>query len=190
MPRNRIEDDDDYEEDDDEDEGDGTDEDETEVANDDEDDLDEDKDEDDQPQFVENLVFVIMAFHGRDSDAVFAAIKAGCTRIYLKAKRVDENVGSGLIIKEITDLIDDAEFIVCDLTDERPNVYYELGYAHGAENESERILLIAKEGTKLHFDIAPLRVEFYKSTEDLRNMITNKLRAMRKVTRSPEWLEE
>jgi hypothetical protein len=131
-----------------------------------------------------------MPFHGRESDAVFAAIKAGCSRIYLKAKRVDENVGSGLIIKEITDLIDDAELIVCDLTDERPNVYYELGYAHGAENEPERILLIAKEGTKLHFDIAPLRVEFCKSIETLPNIITNKLRAMRTVTRSAKWIEQ
>jgi hypothetical protein len=152
---------------------------------------DEDDDEDeDEPGFVENLVFVIMPFHGEESNEVFSAIKGACARIYLKAKRVDENVGSGLIINEITALIDDAEFIVCDLTNERPNVYYELGYAHGTGNEPERILLIAKQGTKLHFDIAPLRVEFYKSTEDLRSIITNKLRAMRKVTRSPEWLDE
>jgi hypothetical protein len=131
-----------------------------------------------------------MPFRGEDSDEIFSAIKAGCSRIYLKAKRADENAGSGLIIDEIMELIDDAEFIVCDLTGERPNVYYELGYAHGAENEPQRILLIAKEGTKLHFDIAPLRAEFYKSAEDLQTIVTNKLKAMRKVTRSPDWMQE
>ena len=70
----------------------------------------------------------------------------------MNAVRVDENVGSGLVVGEITKLIEDAEFIICDLSLERPNVYYELGYAHGVGNEANDILLIAKEGTNLHFD--------------------------------------
>ena len=37
-------------------------------------------------------------------------------------------------LDDISELILKAEFIVCDLTLERPNVYYELGYAHGAGN--------------------------------------------------------
>jgi hypothetical protein len=53
----------------------------------------------------------------------------------LHASRVDENVGSGIVIREISELIERAEFIICDLTLERPNVYYELGDAHGAGNE-------------------------------------------------------
>jgi hypothetical protein len=156
----------------------------------DQDDDESEDDSDDEAEFTENLVFVIMPFHGKESNEVFDAVKKACTRIYLKAKRVDDTVGSGLIIQEIFDLIDDAEFIVCDLTNERPNVYYELGYAHGSGNENERILLIAKQGTKLHFDIAPLRVEFYKSTEDLQNIVIDKLRAMRAKTRSQDWLAE
>jgi len=84
------------------------------------------------------------------------------------------------------DLIDDAEFIVCDLSGERPNVYYELGYAHGSGNEAARILLIAKRDTHLHFDIAPLRVEFYESTEHLRSIISSKLKVMSRITRFQE----
>ncbi|MFM8309123.1 MAG: hypothetical protein ACKN87_19310, partial [Microcystis aeruginosa] len=98
-------------------------------------------------------------------------------------KRVDENSGSGLIIREITDLIERSEFIVCDLTNERPNVYYELGYAHGVGNEAMDILLIAKEGAVLHFDIAPLRVQYYSSSEHLRSIISSNLKAMIKATR-------
>jgi hypothetical protein len=59
---------------------------------------------------------------------------------------VSGNAGSGLVIREITDLIERCEFIICDLTNERLNVYYELGYAHGVGNEAREILLIAKEG--------------------------------------------
>ena len=58
---------------------------------------------------------------------------------------------SGLVIREITDHIERSEFIVCDLTNERPNVYYELGYAHGVGNEAMDILLIAREEKELFF---------------------------------------
>lgn len=142
-----------------------------------------DYDPEDQGEFEEGLVFVIMPFRGQDMTDAYAAIKDECKKLKLRAKRVDENSGSGLIIREITDLIERSEFIVCDLTNERPNVYYELGYAHGVGNEAMDILLIAKEGTILHFDIAPLRVQYYSSTEHLRTLISSNLKAMIKATR-------
>lgn len=137
----------------------------------------------DQGEFEKGLVFVIMPFRGQDLADAYAAIKDECKKLELRAKRVDENTGSGLIIREITDLIESAEFIVCDLTNERPNVYYELGYAHGVGNEAMDILLIAKEGTVLHFDIAPLRVQYYSSSEHLRTIVSSSLKAMIKATR-------
>jgi hypothetical protein len=144
----------------------------------------EDYDPDDQGSFEEGLVFVAMSFQGDDMAEVYTAIKDECLKLKLRAKRVDENIGSGFIIREITDLIERAEFIIFDLTYERPNVYYELGYAHGVGNEPFDVLLIAKEGTKIHFDIAPLRVQFYKSTEHLRTIIFSNLQEMIRKTRS------
>lgn len=138
---------------------------------------------DDQGDFTLNLVFVAMSFLDEGSSEVYSAIKDECSKLGLKAKRVDENVGAGFIIREITELIEDAEFIVFDLTHERPNVYYELGYAHGVGNEPMDILLIAKEDTKLHFDIAPLRVQFYRSTEHLRSIMETSLKEMIRKTR-------
>ncbi|WP_411727701.1 hypothetical protein [Methyloglobulus sp.] len=142
-----------------------------------------DYDPEDQGEFEEGLVFVIMPFRGQDLADAYAAIKDECKKLKLRAKRVDENTGSGLIIREITDLIERSEFVVCDLTNERPNVYYELGYAHGVGNEAMDILLIAKEGTVLHFDIAPLRVQYYSSSEHLRAIISSNMKAMIKATR-------
>ena len=113
----------------------------------------------------------------------YAAIKDECKKFRLQAKRVDENTGSGLIIREITDFIERAEFIVCDLTNERPNVYYELGYAHGVGNEAMDILLIAREGTVLYFDIAPLRVQYYSSSEHLMTIVSSNLKNMIRATR-------
>ncbi len=140
-------------------------------------------DPEDQGEFEEGLVFVIMPFRGQDMADAYGAIKDECKKLRLRAKRVDENTGSGFVIREITDLIERSEFIVCDLTHERPNVYYELGYAHGVGNEALDILLIAKEGTILHFDIAPLRVQYYSSNEHLRAILSSNLKAMIKATR-------
>jgi hypothetical protein len=113
------------------------------------------------------IVFVGMAFGRGDEIEVFRTISKICKSMKLRAIRIDDNFSSGIIILEITDLIERAEFIIFDLTHERPNVYYELGYAHGVGNTPSNIMLIAKKGTKLHFDIAALRIHFYDSISEL-----------------------
>jgi hypothetical protein len=142
-----------------------------------------DYDPDDRGTFESGLVFVMMSFISEDSDTTYAVIKEECRNLRLRATRVDEGHGSGFIIREITSLIERAEFLVCDLTHERPNVYYELGYAHGVGNEADDILLLAKAGTKLHFDIAPLRVHYYDDEEALRSILRRQLGGMIEVTR-------
>jgi hypothetical protein len=131
--------------------------------------------------FERDLVLVIMSFNpasGGEMLDVYSAIKDECTKLELKATRVDENVGGGFILGETITLIQTAEFIICDLTHERPNVYYELGYAHGVGNQPLNILMVAREGTNVHFDIAPFRVKFYRSTEHLRTLIAGTFREM------------
>jgi hypothetical protein len=133
--------------------------------------------------FEPNLVFVIMSFVSSDSDGLFAEMREECAALGLRAVRVDERHGSGFIIRDVSDLIERAEFIVCDLTDERPNVYYELGYAHGVGNEANDILLVARDGTRIHFDVAPLRVHHYTDTAHLRRIIRGELQSMIDATR-------
>jgi len=142
-----------------------------------------DWDPDDPGDFQPNLVFVVMSFAGQEMDEVCSAIKDECIKLGLKPIRVDENVGAGFVIQEIKDLIEHAEFIIFDLSKERPNVYYELGYAHGVGNEAQDILLLAKVGTTLHFDIVSLRVQFYRSTEHLRAIVSSSLKEMIRCTR-------
>lgn len=137
---------------------------------------------DDTDDYEQNLVFVIMPFTD-ELDNAYLAIKDECSKLGLRTKRVDENVGSGLIINEITELIIKAEFIICDLTKERPNVYYELGFAHGVGNEPLDVFLIAEDATTLHFDVGAYRVRYYRSTEHLRSIIRDKFSAMVKARR-------
>src|SRR5436305_135224 len=137
-----------------------------------------DYDPKDRGTFDSGLVFVMMSFVSEDSDTTYTVIKEECKILKLRATRVDEGHGSGFIIREITSLIERAEFIVCDLSYERPNVYYELGYAHGVGNDADEVLLLAKTGTKLHFDISPLRVHYFENEEALRSLLRRQLTSM------------
>lgn len=149
---------------------------------------DEDEDDGDEEEIVneydEDLVFVIMPFRGADSDDIYSAIRDECSKLGLEAQIASMGFGSGSVIQEITNWISQAEFIICDLTSERPNVYYELGHAHGLGNDESRILLIAKEDTSIHFDVASLRIQFYRSTEHLRSILSTNLNWMIQNTRS------
>lgn len=137
----------------------------------------------DKGTFTSNLVFVIMPFCNEMND-VYKVISEECKIIGLNSKRADDSIGSGIVLREIVESIEEAELLICDLTHERPNVYYELGYAHGVGNESSEILLIAKKGTTLHFDIAPLRVRYYQSNDHLRQIIKENIPEMLRKSRS------
>jgi hypothetical protein len=130
------------------------------------------------------LVFVIMPFQADiEMSASYDAIKRACSKLHLRATRADEVVGSGRVIDDIVQLILKSEFIVCDLTLERPNVYYELGYAHGVGNRPLDIMLVAKQGTVLHFDIASSRVRYYRDPQHLESLVESDLTAMITETR-------
>ncbi len=133
-------------------------------------------------KFELNRVLVVMPFR-EDMDGEYEVIRAACEGLGLRPYRIDQNVASGTVLKEITNFIKRAEFIIFDLSYESPNVYYELGYAHGVGNEAFDFLLIAKEGTKLQFDLSPLRVNYYQNIDDLRTTISSNLRNMIQMTR-------
>lgn len=133
--------------------------------------------------FKQRQVFVLMPMEGEDAEEIYRALKVACTTVDLIATRVDERVGARIIMQDIDRMMGEAEFLIFDLSKERPNVYYELGYAHGIGNHAENILLIAREGTRIHFDVAPLRVQFYRSTDHLQSLVASQLSAMKKVTR-------
>jgi hypothetical protein len=120
--------------------------------------------------YTRNLVFVIMAFD-EELHPIYECIKKECSKYELVVIRADEIPGSIIIANEVRHYLKQAEFIICDLTGESQNVYYELGLAQGVGNSPLDIFLIAREGTQVHFNIAGFRVRYYGSNNALRKLI-------------------
>lgn len=62
-----------------------------------------------------------------------------------------------------------AEFVMADLSLERPSCYYELGLAEGAGIE---VLPIAQVGTRIHQVHSPDSVRFFSDLNDYRELVT------------------
>ncbi len=109
------------------------------------------------------LVFVIISFSA-DMDPIFEGIRAAGEAHGLRVERVKDVVGDYRITDKIIEMIHQARLIVADLTNERPNVYFELGYARGF---GKTIITTAREGTKLHFDVKDWTCTFYTDSRIL-----------------------
>lgn len=102
-----------------------------------------------EPSFDPKLVFVITSFLD-DMEPIFEGVRDACTAVGLTAQRVKDVPGDYRITDRIVQMIQAARFIVADLTHERPNVYFELGYARGL---GKTVITTARQGTNIHFDV-------------------------------------
>jgi nucleoside 2-deoxyribosyltransferase len=58
-------------------------------------------------------------------------IKSAAEQCGVRASRIDEEQSNEKITDRILEAIKKARFVIVDLTKERPNVFFEAGYAHG-----------------------------------------------------------
>lgn len=132
-------------------------------------------------------VFVVMAAHDElkplYQEAIEPAIKATGLGAYLMIKREPEHA----INDEILSRIESSRLLIADLTFERPNCYYEVGYAHA---KGQKVIFTAREDhdprrpnrkagdPKIHFDLDSHRFSLWVpgSWEPLRAELELRLR--------------
>jgi hypothetical protein len=116
-------------------------------------------------------VFVALPFSEEFQNVYDFGIYPAVRNCGLICERVDETHFTGDILARIRSGIESADLVIADLTEGRPNVYLEVGYAWG---RGVPVIFVAKKKEKLHFDVSTHKCVFYgrftqfaKDLEDL-----------------------
>lgn len=128
-------------------------------------------------QVLKNYGFVAMAMDPQNPelDDVLDSIKEAALRCGIQAERIDEPQSNEKITDRMLESIRKAEYVIVDLTHSRPNVFYEAGYAQGL---GKIPIYLAKEGTKLEFDLKDYPVIFYKNMKQLKDALEKRIRGL------------
>jgi hypothetical protein len=91
--------------------------------------------------------------------------------------RADTMNEPGRITSQIIELLNDADLVIADLTQNNPNVYYELSLRHAL---GKPVVHMALEGTPLSFDVQDNRTILYtmhaRRVESAKNELSNQIR--------------
>ena len=133
----------------------------------------------DLPSIDPYLVSVMMSFNPSNKklddyyDAIDAAVR-GVSAGY-GCKRVDKVPGSPRIAAEFRGLIASSRCAIVDLTENKQNVYYELGYIQAI---GKTCVITAEAGTQPFFYPREHKIIFYSSARELRALLTVELSAL------------
>jgi hypothetical protein len=122
-------------------------------------------------------VFIIMKFKDKLLDSAYdGVIKPIIKRFKYRPLRIDEVQDSGRITNQILEEIAKSEIVLADLTGERPNCYYEAGFAHAIGKE---MIFTIHKGSSIHFDLSGYRFIEWETEYELRRELSKRFKAIR-----------
>jgi hypothetical protein len=126
---------------------------------------------------ITDTAFIIMRMDKdyKEGEDVCNTIKEVCKQFGIIAERADDIEHSDKITDVILDKIKTSEFIIADLSGEKPNVYYEIGYAHAL---NKRPILYRNLDSNLHFDLAGHNVPSYRNHTELKRLLKRRFEAL------------
>lgn len=103
--------------------------------------------------------FVLMPFADKFQPIYEDHIQRIVMEAGLSSQRADEIASTNLITWDIWERINKARFLIADLTDRNPNVFYEVGLAHAI---SKDVILLTQNMGDIPFDLQSLRFIVYE----------------------------
>ena len=120
-------------------------------------------------------VFVIMSFKQEWED-VYNSYQEVCKLHGFKADRTDKTLSQERINPRIESGIANSAFVIADITESSPNVYFEFGFAQGCK---KKVIVTAKKGTMLPFDISDVPILFWQNQGELKERLSKAIEALK-----------
>ena len=102
--------------------------------------------------------FIVMPFSSEWSNDVHRTLADACRAASVKPVRGDDLFTPTDILVDIWHSINDADFVIADITGRNPNVLYELGIAHTL---AKPVLIVSRNAADIPIDLGTRRVILY-----------------------------
>ncbi|HEX9388279.1 MAG TPA: hypothetical protein VF918_18280 [Anaerolineales bacterium] len=112
-------------------------------------------------------VFIVMSFK-QEYDDLYDAYDTVCNDSGFDAERTDQGTSLERITPRILEGIRHSAFVIADVTEKSLNVFYEIGFAEGM---GRPVIITAKEGTELPFDIKDTPIVFWSTLKELKQKL-------------------
>lgn len=128
------------------------------------------------PEWTRPYCFVIMSFGDNPAlqDHYELGIRPTVQELGFECIRADEVEHNRKITETIVGLLRNAHFVIADLTDEKPNCYYELGFAHAL---GKNVIHTINKETAIHFDVKDYNFIIYSRVQELAVRLRQRIQA-------------
>jgi hypothetical protein len=134
----------------------------------------------DKPESSNPSCFIVMPYTQAWSEHVYEVIKEVCQEIGVRCVRGDEQLPTPDVLTQIWKDINNATFIIADISGQSPNVMYEVGLAHAI---GKPVLFLAQSTDNLPFDLRNRRIVDYtlepSGNRSLRQRLNTALQRMK-----------
>jgi guanylate kinase len=131
------------------------------------------------PEIDEKLVFVLMSFNPENHNLVdyYNAMKRAVIKYdpSMKCINLDEVPGSFKISDTAKKKVRNCRLVIVDLTENKPNVFYELGYVHGIAKD---FIITAHKTTPEVFYSSEYKTIYYDNATELENILLKQIRGI------------
>jgi len=126
--------------------------------------------------------FVAMPFDFAFEDVFYFGISGPIRDSGLLCERMDKQAFTGDVVGRMRQRINDAKFVVADMTGANPNVYLEVGYAWGRDVPT---ILLCQQTSELAFDVKGHRCLMYSSIRELERKLRDEIGLLLAQPRHP-----